>query len=258
MGKFKLLFFIFLLSQLLFSQNTEIKYEMTYISDTIQKESISKIMSLYITPSKKIFIDSEKLSQKDNEEISLDYDYTTIRQENKLTKFYLIDSELFSTEEKIPSFDWKISNETKMIDNIKCQLATLNYKGRIWNAWFSPKYSFFSGPYIFDNLPGLIIEISDSKNHYNFKLIEINQKKYNIIIPKSLTVDSNSLKKLYLNYFENPFRKLKEKGILYSIDENGNKVSPPNFDLMVKSRQQFIFNNNNPIELSNAVKYNYR
>ena len=184
---------------------------MTYISDTIQKESISKIMSLYITPSKKIFIDSEKLSQKDNEEISLDYDYTTIRQEDKLTKFYLIDSELFSTEEKIPSFDWKISNETKMIDNIKCQLATLNYKGRIWNAWFSPKYSFFSGPYIFDNLPGLIIEISDSKNHYNFKLIEINQKKYNIIIPKSLTVDSNSLKKLYLNYFENPFRKLKEK-----------------------------------------------
>ena len=50
------------------------------------------------------------------------------------------------------------------------------------------------------------------------------KKKYNIIIPKSLTVDSNSLKKLYLNYFENPFRKLKEKGILYSIDENGGKL----------------------------------
>ena len=51
---------------------------------------------------------------------------------------------------------------------------------------------------------------------------------------------------------------LKDKGILFSIDENGNKVPPPNFDAMVKSRQQYLLQNNNPIELSDAVKYNYR
>ena len=197
------------------------------------------------------------LTLKDDE-ILYAYDFTTVRQNNKLIKYYLIDTKLFSTEEKIPNFNWKISSETKMINNEKCQLATVHYKGRIWNAWFSTNYSIFTGPYLFENLPGLIMELSDSKNQYNFKLLEINQKKYDVKIPKSLTVDNKSLKKLYINYFKDPFRRLKEKDIMYFIDENGNKEPPPNFDLMTKPKQQDILKNNNPIELSDAIKYKYR
>ena len=256
--KIYVLLFIFI-GNILYSQNIEIQYDIKYITDTIENNPETKIMVLYVTPQKKIFIDPANLDGSKDHEIFLDYNFTIMREGLKITKYFSIDDETFSTVETLPKFEWIISEQLKKIDTTQCQLASLNYKGRKWSAWFSSDYPISTGPYIFDGLPGLIIEMYDSKNEYHFLLKEIKQVNYdNIYFPKALQIKTNILKKLYLNHYDNPFRRLKEKGILYSIDENGNKEPPPNFDLLVKARQEYIRRNNNPIEISDAVKYNSR
>ena len=68
--------------------------------------------------------------------------------------------------------DWKILKDTKMSDEFKLQKATTNFGGRTWTAWFSPEIPFQEGPYKFRGLPGLIFEISDNENIFNYHLIK--------------------------------------------------------------------------------------
>jgi len=50
------------------------------------------------------------------------------------------------------------------------QKATTSFAGRQYIAWFTPEIPVPDGPYKFNGLPGLIIEIADLKDHYHFKL----------------------------------------------------------------------------------------
>ena len=72
--------------------------------------------------------------------------------------------------------NWKLSSDTKVIEKFRCQKAEVEYGGRRWIAWFTEEISIPEGPYIFNNLPGLIIQISDKNKEYVFQLIKI--KKY--------------------------------------------------------------------------------
>lgn len=67
--------------------------------------------------------------------------------------------------------EWKLTNETKIIQNYNCQKATLNYGNRNWEAWFTTDILIQDGPYIFRNLPGLIVQIQDKNNLHSFLLI---------------------------------------------------------------------------------------
>ncbi|WP_345201228.1 GLPGLI family protein [Chryseobacterium ginsengisoli] len=81
---------------------------------------------------------------------------------------------------------WKIEKEFLKINNINCQKATANYKGRIWEAWFSKDYPVNDGPYKFSGLPGLIVSIKDSENDHAFNLIQIKKiKGIFSLLPKS-------------------------------------------------------------------------
>lgn len=77
-------------------------------------------------------------------------------------------NKLVSVYEAIPDFGWAISSETKRIGNQNCQKATSTFRGRNYTAWFSTKISVDAGPYKFQGLPGLIMEIVDDKNQVHF------------------------------------------------------------------------------------------
>lgn len=70
-------------------------------------------------------------------------------------------SNFFYIEEKFPSFDWKIENETKEILSYQCKKATMTFRGRNYTAWFAPKIPISDGPWKFSGLPGLILEVTD-------------------------------------------------------------------------------------------------
>lgn len=75
--------------------------------------------------------------------------------------------------ENIPNFNWKIDDETKKIGDYNCQKATCTFRGRNYIAWFASEISVDAGPYKFQGLPGLILEVVDDKNLISFTAVSI-------------------------------------------------------------------------------------
>lgn len=67
-------------------------------------------------------------------------------------------------------FDWKLQPEIDTVIGIPCQLATVKYGGREYQAWYAPSIPLPDGPYVFTGLPGLIVKISDSQGWYTFTI----------------------------------------------------------------------------------------
>ncbi|MHC5362073.1 GLPGLI family protein [Myroides sp. LJL110] len=88
------------------------------------------------------------------------------------------------------------------------QKATTNYGGRVWYALFTAQISANSGPYLFNNLPGLVVKAYDSENHYEFELLysETNLVDFEELTPKKYTeVNYEEFKKLQKIYYNKSF-----------------------------------------------------
>ena len=75
---------------------------------------------------------------------------------------------VFQYVESIPKLKWEISPRTKTIMGYDCQCATVTFRGREYEAWFTSDIPLSYGPWKFQGLPGLILEVKDSKNEYHF------------------------------------------------------------------------------------------
>ncbi len=82
----------------------------------------------------------------------------------------------FQYEEQL-DLNWKITKDIRKIGTYNCQFATVNYGGRIWNAWFTKDIPIDVGPYKFKGLPGCIVEISDSDEIFKYTLVRHVDKK---------------------------------------------------------------------------------
>lgn len=72
-------------------------------------------------------------------------------------------------EEDLLQIKWTITPEKKLILKYHCQKATCSYMGRNYEAWFTTEIPMIHGPYKFRGLPGLILRLNDTKNHYVFE-----------------------------------------------------------------------------------------
>lgn len=79
--------------------------------------------------------------------------------------------------ENIPSFKWEVLSEKKTIAGYSCQKAMTSFRGRTYEAWFTPEIPLKEGPYKFAGLPGLILKIRDTQNHYSYTCIGIQKPK---------------------------------------------------------------------------------
>lgn len=88
---------------------------------------------------------------------------------------------------------WSIRAETAKMYGYNCQKATTTFAGRQYEAWFTKEIPVSEGPYKFHGLPGLILKISDTKNHYVFDLLSITKSSAHteIKLPKKRIVSSN-------------------------------------------------------------------
>ena len=80
---------------------------------------------------------------------------------------------MYEYEESFNAFNWQITAETDTINNYVCQKAICDFGGRTWEAWFTSELPFSDGPYKFCNLPGLILNVADTENHYSWKFLSI-------------------------------------------------------------------------------------
>ena len=75
---------------------------------------------------------------------------------------------------------WKISSESKIILGYNCIKATTIYRGREWEAWFTPDVPLPFGPWKLHGLLGLILQANDSTNMYAFAAVKIENVKSDI------------------------------------------------------------------------------
>ena len=186
------------------------------------------------------------------------------KSKNKLYVTESIGIENFNVLNDI-KLEWKLTNETKIIQNYNCQKATLNYGNRNWEAWFTTDILIQDGPYIFRNLPGLIVQIQDKDNLHSFLLIA----NYKSNSTKSITAGTVSKRFKSYNVTREQFNKKWNDFKKYPIggseqfmlmnpdisemqqyDENGKELNMN--DMRAKEREQakeMIKKRNNFIDL---------
>lgn len=255
----------FLVFQSLHSQDMRIDYIMSYKEDSLSKESISKKMVLLVREGQSKFFSEKQYNVDSLRSTGFkrfmvgDNSFMVIKNSQNInSRYYFIFRDIYKVAET-DHFDWKIEKETIKKNGYLCQKATLNYKGRYWEAWFTQDIPIQEGPYTFKGLPGLIIYMIDKTNSYEFSFTGL-KKKYNPIAfenmnPKPIEISRDNLKKISLDYYNDPYREMKSGNVKAKFkDEKGNDIEP-NFREMTKEIQGFLKKRNNPIELSEAIEY---
>ncbi|KQT35504.1 hypothetical protein ASG22_00280 [Chryseobacterium sp. Leaf405] len=212
---YKLLFL--LIVSFVSAQNYRFVYEYKMKPDTNKKDSIvTDYMNLDTDGKKSYFYNSTKYERDSTYNASKNYkdllnaksydqnlsyvvekDYSK-KSMNFYDKFKTVNLLIFENE----SPKWKIEKEFLKINNINCQKATTNYKGRIWEAWFSKDYPVNDGPYKFSGLPGLVVSLKDSDDDHVFNLIQIKKvKEIFSLLPKSSKQMTFAEYKKYMNSY---------------------------------------------------------
>ena len=270
-------YLVFLLFPFLVSAQTHrFIYEYQFKSDSLAKEFTKENMILDINPEDVkfypyFFAENDSINKLKSIKNSGWDDVLPVLKRNlnsnKNTSYILLD-DLFSlqTEDEI---SWKLSTETKSVENYKLQKATTTFGGRNWIAWFNTKINLNEGPYKFRGLPGLIFEIADDQNSFRFNLIKSYQLKStydtsefleSFAGQKAIPVSEKILLKKQLELFNDPLQDFKEdfkKGTASdSFWVMGVQVkSLEQFKDLTVQTQERMRKENNPIELDKALKY---
>lgn len=78
-------------------------------------------------------------------------------------------------KEPLTTLHWTITQEQKMIDSLLCIKATLTHRCNDYVAWFAPSIPLQHGPWKLHGLPGLIVEVSDTKLRKVYRLLSVEQ-----------------------------------------------------------------------------------
>lgn len=208
-------------------------------------ENISKFISqpAYVIdtnmrriPTDEMFI--EYFNNTNTPIVRVSYEIYKNHPKGKLTYIQHIPSETYKYEEPLGSFTWKLSSETKTYMDYNVQKATCSYGGREWIAWFCPELNFNDGPYKFHGLPGLIVQIYDTRHHYNFDLSSINKLEPSIAIEikrkEYINTTKSGLHKAEDNFRDDIINRAKSAGLSNTSQQAAAK------SLSIK---------NNPLEL---------
>ena len=145
----------------------------------------------------------------------------------------------YKYNQQLPKMDWKLENEEKKIKGIRCLKATCRFGGRDWTAWYAPEYAMPYGPYLFQGLPGLIMQVVDTKKNFAFKFKGIEQHEYRRCIylhhnEKTIITTREKAREAVKNIYKNP---------IGAMVENGNL---PKDNILLNAKKSLPYN---PIEL---------
>ncbi len=116
--------------------------------------------------------------------------------EGKITYTEFFPMDYYKYEEPLNAMNWEITGDRENIGIYSAQKAITNYAGRNWEAWFTSEVPVNDGPYKFNGLPGLILRIKDSRNHFVFEIkdIAIPQEQYPLFFQKVTFINTERSK----------------------------------------------------------------
>lgn len=74
-------------------------------------------------------------------------------------------------DENVPPMDWVISSDTATVLGYLCTKASTTFRGRTYDAWFSPEIPASEGPWKLYGLPGLILKAETTDGIFRFRTI---------------------------------------------------------------------------------------
>ena len=119
-----------------------------------------------------------------------------------------------------PTFSWTLTGEKKVISGYEAQRATCQFRGRSYEAWFTPSIPISAGPNFFGGLPGLILELHSMDGTHHFVLDALCQRSADIVEWKIRLVKSVSRAQ-----FRDYYQRL-HKHPIQTFEANGQRVSP--------------------------------
>jgi GLPGLI family protein len=272
----RLLLLFVLLGLNIHAQTYRFIYELQYKSDSTS-DHLDKInLVLDVNPKDVKFYEYDYLKADSINRVNKNYEYVyggrfeSIKRQRdsfKNQNYELIGEGMYSypTEDKMK---WNLSNETKQFGEYTLQKATTHFGGRDWTAWFTKDINMSEGPYKFYGLPGMILQLQDSKSSFIFTLIKSKNLKetYNTVGfietfygRKPLEISEKLRIKKRLEMYNDPLVEMRR-----SFKENsggemnvmGTKItSIDQFKELTQKLQEYFRKNNNPIDLDRAVKY---
>lgn len=87
--------------------------------------------------------------------------------------FFDLETKVFRVHEDLPKIPWQLTDEQKQLGKFICQKATCSFRGRDYIAWFTAEIPLSRGPYKFQGLPGLIVELYDVTQTYYYLLQKV-------------------------------------------------------------------------------------
>lgn len=235
-------------------------YRLTFQKDTIENITKEDVMVLRMNRSRSVFfsensyrLDSLLLSEQ-GDAVRMDilangakkYDrgavsYCVLKEfsDNSLTFTDNVGGDYLKYQEAMPRFDWKLTGEQKQVGGYACQKATCEFRGRNYEAWFTTEIPMNNGPWKFNGLPGLILEVYDTAWHYHFEFLSMSQSEAEIgLLTRDYTKTTREkFLKAQTNYIKNPVdyiaatsgmkislsgnakAKMKAKGVRYDLME---------------------------------------
>jgi GLPGLI family protein len=85
--------------------------------------------------------------------------------------------ELLFINEELPNLEWVLADDENEILGYLCKNATTTFRGREYEAWYTTAIPIPDGPWKFSGLPGLILQITDSKENINIEAYSIEMNK---------------------------------------------------------------------------------
>lgn len=141
--------------------------------------------------------------------------------------------------EPFEEMKWTIvEDSTKKVLGYECIMATTDYHGRTWKAWFTPEIPLHDGPWKFRNLPGLILKAEAPDGAFSFEAtgIENLTGKFPQLYGREeyQRVDRKKALAAHEKYLDNLENHLKAqygpKAGLIVVDNNGKVVEQRKFD----------------------------
>lgn len=121
-----------------------------------------------------------------------------------------------------PTFSWVITSEKKTISGYETQLATCQFRGRSYEAWFAPSIPISAGPALFCGLPGLILELRTTDGEHHFLLDALQKRSADIVewkVRLAKVVSRPQFRDYYQRLHKHPMQTFKS---------NGQQVHPMN------------------------------
>ena len=232
------------------------QYNTSFIGDTLHPDKpIDETMMLKVGPKSSVFysyarfhmdslIEADKASGASHEIIqehlkqgSANVNYQIFKNypEGKLTMLEPIAASNFRCEEKTELPAWELLPDTATILTYTCYKATCRFRGRDYEAWYTPEIPRSEGPWKLQGLPGLILKASDSQQHYTFVCTGIEKVREEETIQFTGTeyepISRKDLRKVHERFAADPIGYLKDTAPHVQItvtDENGQPYHPKN------------------------------